>query len=684
MKWWKKAVIYPLLVSSLAVLGCQNPENNPASSGTPQTPTTQPKNELATNTRVPTQNQLSEIISINNNSMTVSDSPDYFSGEIVDIDSCSQAPYGGLVKVTSVSGNTVHTTPATIEEAVKNVSYSTDFSIGTNSSNSSRDLSATINVPFNNVVVYDVDGNRSTTYDEVVANGGFFLNLDGYFKIDMKNFHLNDFILRGSGHDRLELKLDSEVSDPNFSVKDVIATYNKLPAVRILLPTVPPFPIIIKTDLDAFAGAKGSMNVENGAELDEESYFDLGMAYNGTKWAPIKSFTKSFRLVPPSVNSLNLKIYAGADANFLLYGSAGVYLGPDAYLKFISESSSLNIYKGLEAMLGVDVKFLGKTLADYNTQIPIYEKLVSSTPINNGGGNSGGGSDGNSGGSGGTPVSGYKLLFVSGSDVVSGSSGYSQIYTINSDGTGIHNLTNFQALFRNFMPRESPDGKKIAFVNKSNNYGQDIYIMNSDGSGMEDITNVSGDDYYPSWSPDGKIFYSREDNSAYLYNGIWEMNPDGSNKHRLTDIPLISYGPSVSPDGKEIAYSSIDDNGNWGLYLADLKGDSVSSKHLVAPGGDCISWSPDSAQIVFESNKDGNYEIYRANSDGSGLTNLTKNSALDAQPSWSEDGKKIAFISDREQYHNIYLMNPDGSNVQKVQTIGNSTNIYPTFFYSQN
>ncbi len=315
----------------------------------------------------------------------------------VHIDTCAQAPYGNLVKVTSVSGNTVYTTPAAINEAVKNVDYETDFSIGTNTSNSSRnlsrDLSATINVPFNNVVVYDVDGKSSTTYDEVIANGGFFLDLDGYFKINLKNFRLNDFVLRGSGHDRLELKLNSRVSDPNFSVKDVIATYNKLPAVRILLPTVPPFPVIIKTDLDAFAGAKGSMNVENGAQIDKESYFDLGVSYDGTKWTPIKSFTKAFDFYPPNVSSLNLKIYAGADANFLLYGSAGVYLGPDAYLRFIAESNSLNVYKGLEAMLGVDVKFLGKTLADYNTQIPIYEDLVSSTPINNGGGNSGGGSN---------------------------------------------------------------------------------------------------------------------------------------------------------------------------------------------------------------------------------------------------------------------------------------------------
>ncbi len=86
MKLWKKAAIIPLIAMASLFTACPNPENNPStqSSGTSQTSTSQPKNELAANTRVPTQNQLSGIISINNDSMTVNDSSDYFQGEIVD------------------------------------------------------------------------------------------------------------------------------------------------------------------------------------------------------------------------------------------------------------------------------------------------------------------------------------------------------------------------------------------------------------------------------------------------------------------------------------------------------------------------------------------------------------------------------------------------------------------------
>jgi len=387
MKLWKKAVM-PLAFSlALLLFGCPNPEQQKSSQTTSQQ-APQLKNELAKNTYVLDSSQLASMISISSNRITFSRNVNYSSGDILDIDSCSKAPFGDLVKVDSVSGNTIKTEPATIDEAVKNADYSVDFSINAASTNKSeRDLSSTIRIPFNNLVVYDVDGKTSTPADEVVANGGFSLDLSGHLDINIKKFQMQKFTLECMGHDRLGLNLDSRISDPNFHKKDIIATYDKIPAIRILLPTVPPFPIIIRPELDAFIGIDGSLNAESGARLDQESYFTLGLSYEGKKWTPIKSFTNSFDFNPPSVSSLDLKVYAGADANFLLYDSAGVYLGPDAYFKFVSESNSLDLYKGLEAILGVDVKFLGKTLADYHKQIPVYEKLVKSFPINGGGGN---------------------------------------------------------------------------------------------------------------------------------------------------------------------------------------------------------------------------------------------------------------------------------------------------------
>ncbi len=674
MRWWKKAIIYPLLLVPLAAIGCRNPTQPKLD--VPKTSKPEPPKSpvaLPDTTHVITLDELAGINSIGPDSITFSQKVDYSPGDILDIDSCKQAEYGKLVKVTSVSGNVVHTTSATIEEAVKNISYETDFSI--NTSKSARGVSAQINVPFNNLVVYKEKGKNSSLENKVVANGGFSLKLDGHMKIDIKHFKLQDFLIQGSGQDKLDLKLNSNVNNPNVSWNDTVATYDGIPPIRIVLPTVPPFPIIIKPELDAFIGLNGSLSVQSGAEIKQNAYLKVGMSYDGKSWSPIESSTRAFEFFPPSTNLVDMKAFAGADAKFLLYGAAGFYFGPDIYARLASNSNSVNIYGGLEATLGADVQLLGRTLADYHRQISIYETLLKTIKKNSG--NNDGGDNGGT-----SKLAGYKILVASGNDSIVKDSDYPQIYLINSDGSDRRPLTSFHTSFGNFQPRESPDGKKIAFVYPNGSYGLDIYTMNADGTDMKDITKMTGTDSLFRWSPDGKIFYSRRDDSSSGFNGIWEMNSDGSNKNQL-NLPLISQKPSISPDGSKIAYSAIDGKGDWGLYMGDLNGHTVSNQHLVFSGGQegNASWSPDGTQIVYESRKDGNLEIYKANANGSNPVNLTRNSALDAQPSWSKNGNKILFISNRGGHNEPYIMNSNGLDVQRIPTINHFTESSPTFFY---
>ena len=46
------------------------------------------------------------------------------------------------------------------------------------------------------------------------------------------------------------------------------------------------------------------------------------------------------------------------------------------------------------------------------------------------------------------------------------------------------------------------------------------------------------------------------------------------------------------------------------------------------------AWSPDSKQLAFQSNRDGNFEIYTMNADGSGVTRLTRTPTDETGPSW--------------------------------------------------
>ena len=46
------------------------------------------------------------------------------------------------------------------------------------------------------------------------------------------------------------------------------------------------------------------------------------------------------------------------------------------------------------------------------------------------------------------------------------------------------------------------------------------------------------------------------------------------------------------------------------------------------------AFSPDSSQIAFDSNRDGNDEIYVMKADGTGQTRLTNAAGVDSYPDW--------------------------------------------------
>ena len=68
-------------------------------------------------------------------------------------------------------------------------------------------------------------------------------------------------------------------------------------------------------------------------------------------------------------------------------------------------------------------------------------------------------------------------------------------------------------------------------------------------------------------------------------------------------------------------------------------------------------WSPDGAQLAWESYRDGNMEIYIAGVDGGGLRNLSQDAyADDRGPTFSPWGGRIAFYSNRDQGWDIYTL----------------------------
>src|SRR2546426_6115587 len=58
--------------------------------------------------------------------------------------------------------------------------------------------------------------------------------------------------------------------------------------------------------------------------------------------------------------------------------------------------------------------------------------------------------------------------------------------------------------------------------------------------------------------------------------------------------------------------------------------------------------------------------LFRSNPDGSGVTRLTDNTFRDFPTAWSPNGAQILFQSDRDGDEELYVMNTDGTGVTRL------------------
>ncbi|HBB87134.1 MAG TPA: hypothetical protein DC047_05925 [Blastocatellia bacterium] len=286
-----------------------------------------------------------------------------------------------------------------------------------------------------------------------------------------------------------------------------------------------------------------------------------------------------------------------------------------------------------------------------------------------------------------------KTVFASNRD------GNVQIYSMNTDGSGLARLTINSS--NDDHPRWSPNGTKILFQSdrdstppEPDNPGpakQDIYVMNPDGSGQTRLTTNSADDCNAEWSPDGsKIVFQSLRNGSYFQ--VYSMNADGSGQMNLSNSTAADTQPSWSANGAKIAFASERDHaGVPAIYVMNSNGSNQTKLTFTGEPfkDEQPIWSRDALKIAFVSTRDSvietwqetdddgnviqksalhiNKEVYLMNADGSNQVRLTNTLENDDSPSWSPDNTKIIFHSDRERdtsdpTQQLWTMNVDGTN----------------------
>jgi Tol biopolymer transport system component len=238
------------------------------------------------------------------------------------------------------------------------------------------------------------------------------------------------------------------------------------------------------------------------------------------------------------------------------------------------------------------------------------------------------------------------------------------------------------------QPAWSPDGRRLAF--KTAQFGSNqLAVINADGTGETLLTRTFRfSEGQPAWSPDAtKLLYRRTPENPLVQNGdTWVLDIAGSAKdptQPVTQPVLLRTGderyPSYSPDGTQIAFRGdldlAEPSGDEEIYVMNADGTDVRQLTSNADFDSAPSWSPDGKWILFERAPAGTFtpgteaqekDIYVMRADGTDVRRLTDSPGLDEGPEFSADGTKIAFSSARDGQQEIYVMDSDGANPRRL------------------
>jgi len=264
-----------------------------------------------------------------------------------------------------------------------------------------------------------------------------------------------------------------------------------------------------------------------------------------------------------------------------------------------------------------------------------------------------------------TGIASTQLAFVS------GRSGNKEIWAMDYDGAGQHQLTSLRSI--SLTPRWSPDASRIAFTC----YPTSGAFVSAQICMYSVLTNrlitwprYRGTNSSPAWSPDGtKIMFM----SSMLGNPeLFIADADGGHSRRITHSVGASTSATWNPKtGQQVAFVS-DRGGLPQLYTMDVAGGDEQKIPLPDMGYVIDpAWSPNGQLLAFSWRRpNGNYDLYVMDVATHDLVELTRDAGRNERPGWAPDGRHIVFESTRTGTRQIWSMLADGTNLRQLTTEG--------------
>jgi formylglycine-generating enzyme required for sulfatase activity len=204
----------------------------------------------------------------------------------------------------------------------------------------------------NNAVVYDQDGNLSTTQDQIVANGILNVNPTIECRIRIENYELKEFYFTADSSVQTGFTVSSKISLS-------IPLYEHNLAPTIPLGAIPVGPLVLTPAIDLIAGITGNVHAGVSASVTNTSSFIAGLWHVNGQTLNLSKFESNFSFSPPSFTyGVSFKAYIGPKISAKIYGAVGAYVKPGFGLGLdITPSSNpwLTLKGGFEVSVGAEV-----------------------------------------------------------------------------------------------------------------------------------------------------------------------------------------------------------------------------------------------------------------------------------------------------------------------------------------
>jgi Tol biopolymer transport system component len=221
-------------------------------------------------------------------------------------------------------------------------------------------------------------------------------------------------------------------------------------------------------------------------------------------------------------------------------------------------------------------------------------------------------------------------------------------------------------------PAWSPDGTAVAYIAHDSSNLDQIFTINTDGTGLKQVTIDPNRKWGVTWQKEGIFFFSFD---AQGLESIYIIQPDGSGWKKLLDemvrqgrapwdrLPEVGR-TSLNSVNQKVLFTSYDANGLEKIFEVNL--DGTGNKQMINDTARqwSPSWSPDGNSFVYVSYGGENKEqLFTSSADGSNIKQITSDNIKKSDPNWGPGG--ILFVSLENESsisRKIVLINPDGTN----------------------